>query len=82
MYRLVAIFFLLWTMTDLSVPQVCMADFDLWHSVAAHRMISRPWRRLRNLTTQQDLPAFLITTTIASAAVATLCPRRSLEWND
>jgi hypothetical protein len=29
MYRLVAIFFLLWTMTDLSVPQVCMADFDV-----------------------------------------------------
>ena len=29
MYRLVAIFFLLWTMTDLSVPQVCVADFDV-----------------------------------------------------
>ena len=28
MYRLVAIFFLLWTLIDLSVPQVCMADFD------------------------------------------------------
>jgi hypothetical protein len=28
MYRLVAIFFLLWTLADLTVPQVCMADFD------------------------------------------------------
>ncbi len=28
MYRLVAIFFLLWTLTDLSVPQLCLADFD------------------------------------------------------
>src|SRR5262249_47242698 len=28
MYRFAAIFFLLWTMVDLSVPQVCMADFD------------------------------------------------------
>jgi hypothetical protein len=28
MYRFIAIFFLLWTLVDLSVPQVCMADFD------------------------------------------------------
>ena len=28
MYRVVAIFFLLWTLADLTVPQVCMADFD------------------------------------------------------
>lgn len=28
MYRVVAIFFLLWTLADLTVPQVCMSDFD------------------------------------------------------
>jgi hypothetical protein len=28
MYRVVAIFFLLWTLADLTVPQVCLADFD------------------------------------------------------
>jgi hypothetical protein len=34
MYRFVAIFFLLWTLTDLSVPEVCMADFDAPASLA------------------------------------------------
>jgi hypothetical protein len=34
MYRFVAIFFLLWTLTDLSVPQLCMADSDAPASVA------------------------------------------------
>src|SRR2546423_1872657 len=33
MYRWVAIFFLLWTLIDLSVPQICMAEFDAPPSV-------------------------------------------------
>src|SRR5262245_59805930 len=35
MYRFVAIFFLLWTLIDLSVPQVCTADFDAPAAAAA-----------------------------------------------
>jgi len=65
MYRSIAIFFLLWTLVDLFVPQVCMADFDAPASAAgaSNNKILRassqpPERNSSNLPFQRDDDCF------------------------